>query len=105
VKADPYLVNFCYGEFTHLLYNLDRAADVTITILPPGVTDQASSEAIVIVDNESQAAGDHTVSWDAIDQVDPNNILIFEEGIYTFMIKATSSGQTSNWKGVLSLYR
>jgi hypothetical protein len=105
VKADPYLVNFCYGEFTHLLYNLDRAADVTITILPPGVTDPASPEAIIIVNNESQAAGDHTVSWDAVDQLDPRKITISNEGIYTFDITATASGQTTVWKGALNLFR
>ncbi len=105
VKADPYLVNFCYGEFTHLLYNLDRAANVTVTILPPGITDPAAPEAIVVVDNELQMVGDHTVSWDALNNIDPNDILISEEGVYTFVIEATSSGYTSNWRGVVNLYR
>ena len=105
VKADPYIVNFCYGEFTSLLYNLDRAASVTIKILPPGVTDPASPSAITLVENEGQSAGDHTVSWDAVDIGDPKNILLEDEGVHTFFIEAAASGKTSTWRGVLNLFR
>jgi hypothetical protein len=105
VKADPYLINFCYGEQTKLLYNIDRDADVTIKILPPGVTDPGSPIAIILVDNESQSAGDHTISWDGIDSGDPRNILLETEGVHTFVIEATASGKTTTWKGVLNLYQ
>jgi hypothetical protein len=105
VKADPYLVNFCYGEHTKLLYNIDRTANVTIKLLPPGITDPASPDAITLVDNQSQSAGDHTISWDGIDIGDPRNILLKNEGVHTFYIEATASEKTTTWRGVLNLYR
>ena len=105
VKSDPYLVNFSYGEYTKLLYNIDRDAVVTIKVLPPGVTDPESPIALVVLDHENQAAGDHTVTWDGIIEGDSNNIFLKQEGIYTFVIEATSAGKTSEWKGFLNLYR
>jgi len=105
VKADPYLVNFSYGEYIKLLYNIDRDAVVTIKVLPPGVTDSESPSALTVVDHENQTAGDPTVTWDGIIEGDSNNIFLKQEGVYTFVIEATNAGKTSEWKGFLNLYR
>jgi hypothetical protein len=59
VKSDPYLMTCSYGQFTRFLYNVDQDCRVTVKILPPGISDPSSTEAIVLVDDELQTAGDH----------------------------------------------
>ncbi|MCK5506439.1 MAG: hypothetical protein KAJ10_14855, partial [Thermodesulfovibrionia bacterium] len=108
VKSDPYLITCSYGQFTRFLYNIDQDCDVTIKILPPGVSDPNSGEAIVLVDNESQTAGDHEVSgWSPKDTSDPNgnSFLIEEDGAYMLSIEATNpqTGYSSLWRAVLNI--
>ncbi len=104
VKSDPSLINFCYGEQTSLLYNLDRQAEITITLFPIEV-DASSPNAIVLVDHQIQSAGDHSVTWSGTDVSDVRNVLFSQEGQYTFVIEATSEGVTSTSRGVVSLYK
>ncbi len=104
VKSNPFLINFCYGERTSLLYNLDRQAEISITLFPVD-EDASSPDAIVLVDHEMQSSGDHTVSWDATDSNDIRHVLFAREGLYAFSIEATAEGITSTSRGVISLYK
>lgn len=105
VKSNPFLVNFCYGEQTSILYNLDRQAEVTVTLLPVPLTDPTAPEAIILLDNQVQNAGDHTVTWNGSDVADIRHVLFSQEGLYNFVIEATSEGITSTARGVVSLYK
>ncbi|HED16570.1 MAG TPA: hypothetical protein ENI64_07155, partial [Gammaproteobacteria bacterium] len=122
VKSDPYTVYLSYGQFTKFRYNLDRAATVTIKLLPPGIYNPSDAKAITVISNVSQAAGDHVeVSWSGVDTNDatgktlligdyapaiPNPAQGSAEGAYTFVIQATSTaGVTTTKRGTLSVYR
>ena len=61
--------------------------------------------AIVLVNQEFQSAGDHTVTWSGTDATDVRHVLISQEGLYTFVIEATTEGITSTSRGVVSLYK
>jgi hypothetical protein len=109
IKSDPYVATICYGQFFKMLYHLDSDCLVTIKILPPGVNSPDAPEAIEILSNELQTAGDHEVTWDALDPLDPNEkkMLINEDGLYTFTIEATNpqTNGTTLKRGVISLYQ
>ena len=109
IKSDPYIATICYGQFFKLLYNIDADCRVTIKILPPGINSPDAPEAIEITSNELQLAGDHEVTWDAIDPLDPNDkkMLINEDGFYTFTIEATNpqTNGTRLKRGIINLYQ
>jgi parallel beta-helix repeat protein len=113
VKSDPYLVYHSYEQLTNMSYRIDQDAYVTIKLLPPGVSDPQDSSAIVLIDNQLQTAEsggqpvDHQVSWTGYDVLDTNNILIDQDGSYTFAIEATSAatGFQTLYRGFVQLYR
>jgi hypothetical protein len=104
VKTDPYLVNLSYDQKTSLLYGLTAQATVSAYLLPPGITDPASDKAIVLLQNQVQAAGDHTVSWDGLAAGSKRACLISDEGLYTLYMKAVSGGTENTWRASLSLF-
>jgi parallel beta-helix repeat protein len=108
VKSDPYLMTCSYGQFTRFLYNVDQDCRVTVKILPPGISDPSSTEAIVLVDDELQTAGDHEIAeWTPADTSDPNDNSFFieEDGAYTLSIEAKNpaTGFSSLWRAVINV--
>lgn len=112
VKSDPYFVTHSHDQFTRIGFQTDQDAMISLKLLPPGVSDPASPAAVLIVDNELKAASDingdpvdHVVEWLGYSAADTNNILVSEDGAYTFTIEATSvaTGQTSVYRGVLQI--
>ena len=109
IKSDPYIATICYGQFFRLLYNISGDCQVTIKVLPPGINSPDAPEAMEVLSNEPQEAGDHEVTWDAIDPLDPNDkrMLINEDGLYTFTIEAINpqTGGTTLKRGIINLYQ
>jgi parallel beta-helix repeat protein len=113
VKSNPYRVSHSYDQVSKITYRVDHDSYVTVKLLPPGISDPASSQAIVLVNNvlqNAQAAGspaDHVVEWLGYDPVDTNDILVSNEGVYTFTIQATSvaTGATTLYRGALQLHQ
>jgi hypothetical protein len=107
IKSNPYRVSHSYGQFSQTAYQLDQDAYVSVKLLPPGVGDPNDPAAIEVMANQLQSGAQiHTVDWRGHDAVDTNNILVSEEGLYTFSIEATSaaSGLTTVYRGALKLY-
>ncbi|WP_250463080.1 FlgD immunoglobulin-like domain containing protein [Microbulbifer litoralis] len=114
VKSDPYLVSHSYEQQTRMAYQISNDAQVTFSLLPPGIVDPQDPSAIVLVDNELQQANDgtgdpiqHEVEWRGYDLADPNAVLVGEEGAYTFAIQARSpeTGESTLYRGIVNLYR
>ena len=107
--SDPYLMNLTYGQITQLRYTLERDADISVKILPPGIADPDDPSAIVLVDAVPTGAGSYEIEWDGLNQGDPNGNLaeVVEEGPYTFVIQAlnTDSGTTTVTRGVINVFR
>jgi hypothetical protein len=112
VKSDPYRIAHSYEQISRITYRLDQDAYVTVKLLPPGVSDPASPAAIVLTDNELQTARngttpvDHALEWKGYDDQDTNDILVSDEGAYTFAIQATgtATGATTLYRGSLQLW-
>jgi parallel beta-helix repeat protein len=113
VGAEPYIVVHSYDQIGRFTYRVSLDSNVTVKLLPPGVTDFADSGAITLVNNVFQTAqsgglpADYVVEWTGNDGVDTNNILVSAEGTYTIAIQATSTanGQSSLYRGSLQLYQ
>src|SRR5687768_1420753 len=56
VKSNPYRIFHIYEQLSQITYRLDQDSYVTVKLLPPGVSDPASQQAIVITNNELQSA-------------------------------------------------
>ena len=127
VKSNPYKVTHSYNQSSAVEYQISHDSMVTIKLLPPclainGVAGECTSEfensnAILLVDNELQYANSggvpniHRFEWRGYNfndvTPDTNNILVDAEGVYTYMIRATSlsTGLSSTYRGTLSLYK
>jgi hypothetical protein len=113
VKSNPYKATHSYDQISKITYRVDQDSYVTVKLLPPGISDPASPQAIVLKSNvleSAQSAGspaDHVVEWTGYDVADANNILVSAEGVYTFTIQATgaTSGATALYRGALQLYQ
>ena len=109
VASNPYLASVCFGQFFRMVYHLGAPSLVTISILPPGIYSPDAPEAVEVVSNELQTAGDHEVSWDALDPLDAtgNRMLIAEDGPYTFALKVENpdTGGVNLKRGVINLYQ
>ena len=114
VKSDPYLVIHSYDEISRIGYRISQDSTVQIKLLPPGVTDINSAQAIQLLAPEVQQALDggsnpidHTVEWEGYLSGDTNAILTDAEGTYTFVIEATGvqSNLTSVYRGALQLFQ
>jgi len=113
IKSNPFLVVHSYEQFSQIAYRINQDAYVTVKLLPPGIVDPTSSEAIVLINGELQQAADNTgtpidqlVEWRGYDLNDTNNILTSEEGTYTFTIEATSvaTNLSALYRGALQLH-
>ncbi|WP_190238480.1 FlgD immunoglobulin-like domain containing protein [Marilutibacter maris] len=121
VKADPYLISHSYEQVTRMAYRISQEAYVRFVLLPPGVADPNDPSAIVLVDDQllqaNDAGGnplDHVVEWRGYDTqgaggqpTSVNQVLVSEEGAYTFAIQARSAENQSAslYRGVVNLYR
>jgi hypothetical protein len=113
VKSNPYRIAHSYEQISNITYRLDQDAYVTVKLLPPGISDPANPAAIVLTDNELQAARsgttpvDHSIQWKGYDDLDTNDILVSDEGPYTFSIQATATatGATTLYRGILQLWQ
>lgn len=113
VISNPYRVVHSYEQISQISYRLDQDSYVTVKLLPPGISDLASPEAIVLTNAVLQTAlsggqpVDHQIEWKGYDELDTNDILVSGEGSYTFAIEATGavSGATTVYRGVLQLWQ
>jgi parallel beta-helix repeat protein len=124
IKSDPYRVMHSYNQISQIAYQVDQDSTVTVKLLPPCLstnttcsTDFNDAEAVVIVNNVAVSAetlgvpDTHTFEWRGYDvnasTVDSNNILVDEDGTYTYMIQATSvaSGLSTLYRGSLQIYK
>jgi hypothetical protein len=113
VQSTPWLITHSYEQIARITYLVSQDSYVTVKLLPPGVADPASPQAVVLVSNELDTAlngtqpAPHTVEWRGYDAAHTNNILVSAEGAYTFAIQATSvqTGQQALYRGVLQLYQ
>jgi hypothetical protein len=113
VQSTPWLITHSYEQIAQITYRVSQDSYVTVKLLPPGVADPASPQAVVLVSNELDAAlngsqpANHTVEWRGYDPNHTNNILVSAEGAYTFAIQARSvqTGQQALYRGVLQLYQ
>jgi parallel beta-helix repeat protein len=113
VKSNPYRATHSFDQVSKITYRVDQDSYVTVKLLPPGISDPASPQAIVLVNNVLQSAlsggspANHEVEWLGYDPGDANDILVSGEGVYTFMIQATGavSGITALYRGALQLYK
>jgi len=113
VQSTPWMITHSYEQIARITYRVNQDSYVTVKLLPPGIADPSSSQAIVLVNNEPDAAlngsqpADHTIEWRGYDPSHTNSILVSSEGAYTFAIQATSvqTGQQSLYRGVLQLYQ
>lgn len=106
VISDPYLIYASYGQFTRFRYELNEDSNVTIKILPPGVSDPYSESAILVLDNASQGVGEHEVEWTGVVEDDVHQVSrqIGKEGLYTFVILTESaSGASQTNRGLLNV--
>jgi hypothetical protein len=113
VRSNPYRIAHSYEQISKVTYRLDQDAYVTVKLLPPGITDPASPQAVVLTNTQLQTAMsggqplDHAIEWKGYDDLDTNDILVSDEGSYTFTIQATgvASGATTLYRGALQLWR
>lgn len=114
VKSDPYMVVHSYEQVARITYLLDQDSTVTVKLLPPDVGDFDSTDAILLLDSQAQAAKDtdgepvpHTVEWRGYHSADSNDILVAADGVWTFAIQATgtATGRSTLYRGVLQLYK
>ena len=113
VKSNPFRIAHSYEQISRISYRVDQDSYVTVKLLPPGVSDPSSPQAIVLTDTVLQPASsggapaDYQVEWRGYEELDSNDILVSDEGSYTFAITATSavSGATTVYRGVLQLWQ
>ncbi len=113
VLSDPFRVAHSYDNISKIAYRLDQDAVITVKLLPPGVTDPQSTQAVTLVDQQLQSANDgggqpndYVVDWIGYDPADPNAILTPAlNGTYTFTIEASSpiTGVSSLYRGALQV--
>jgi len=122
VIATPHTVVHSFEQVSQIVYQIDQDATVSIRLLKPCLSSDLTctanhddSDAITLFDGPLSAmdgAGapiNHSFEWRGYDfnatVVDANNILVDEEGVYTFSIKATNTttGMSSYYRGSLYL--
>lgn len=99
IVSSPYLLYRSYGQpSADLVYRLDQTADVTITLLPPGVSDPSSG--IEIFSQTGLAAGiDHTAVIDsAVTETGG-------EGTYAVHVAAANGSLVGTYVGAVQLRR
>jgi len=109
IASDPYRIFMSYAHVSRFDFTLQRDAVVTITLLPPGVSNPSDPSGRKIMNNSALTAGNYAVAFDPIDTGVPNEdtFLFSAEGPYTFAIQAVNpvSGATSLRRGVVNMFR
>ncbi len=120
IKTNPYIVRHSDEQFTGFEFTISDDALVTVTLLPPGVTDVLNSSAVIMSNSaglqyngqqldaiSSDDSVVYDVQWKGFDDADTNNILISESGVYSFVIDAESvaDGTTARYVGNIRLYK
>lgn len=113
VKTDPYWIYLSYGQFTHILYDLEtpggQTADVLIKLLPPGVTDIDDPAALEVF-NGPRGPGPHDVPWTGIlpgqaESTAKAERTLGDSGAHVFAIRATVNGVSTLHRSVINAYR
>jgi hypothetical protein len=99
VQADPYALQFSYGQFTRIKHHLSRAANVSVTLISP------SGAETTLLNNQSQTAGDQEFEWNALDSGDASGkkSVLSTEGTYTVRVTAVNPVTGSSAKAYTSL--
>jgi len=113
VQSDPYMIIHSYEQFSKVEYHLDRSAHVKVTLLPPNITDVNDPSAIVIMPSTLQPASvggtPYEFSWKGYEDAPglTNDILVSEEGAYSYVIEATSEadGTYTSHRGYITMYQ
>jgi hypothetical protein len=112
VKSDPNLITHSYDQASRIVYRIDADAVVRVTVLPFGIADPNHPSAIVLVNNVPLSAKDangnpidHVVEWRGYSATSTNDMLVANDGAYTFAIEATlpANGKKTLYRGILNL--
>jgi len=122
VIATPYLVLHSFEQVSKIVYQLDQDANVSIRLLKPCMNSDTNCainhndpagiaifDGLLSAKDASNQTINHSFEWRGYDfnatTIDANNILVNEEGYYTFSIKATSatSGLSTIYRGSIYL--
>ena len=122
IKSDPYRIKHSYDQITNVAFTVSEDSYVTVDLLEPCPssnttcsTDPAVASILTVIDNQLLAASDntpatiHNFEWRGYDftlsSPDTNNITVDQEGLYTYLITATSSatGNVTTYRGSLYL--
>jgi hypothetical protein len=128
IKSDPYFVEHSYDQVSRVEFTVDEASYITVKLLEPCNTserdenynpactpDPDAASTIILIDNQLKPAYDGnpanviSFEWRGYDfeapAADTNNILVNEDGLYTYLITATSAlnGNTTTYRGALQL--
>lgn len=113
-KSTPWEVRHSYEQIANFVFRVDQNSYVTAKLLPPGVSDLSSPEAIVLLNNQLREAADgcgtpydHSLEWRGYDIADTNNISVSAEGTWTIALQTTgvTTGVTTLYRGALQLYQ
>ncbi|MFK5948927.1 MAG: right-handed parallel beta-helix repeat-containing protein, partial [Methylococcales bacterium] len=121
VIATPHTVFHSFDQVSEIVYRISLDSHVSVKLLAPCFSSNAECEinhdnGILLFEGDLAAndgAGDpinHTFEWRGYDYqattVDTNNIMVNENGYYTFSIKAISiqTGLETIYRGILNLY-
>jgi hypothetical protein len=114
VHTNPWLVVQSYEQISRLAFRVDLDSYVVVKLLPPGIVDPASSQAMVLMaeqlllaEQPNGSPADHFIEWQPHGATDSNRMKLLQEGAYTFTIEARSaaSNQSSIYRGVLNVAR
>jgi hypothetical protein len=108
VKSNPYRFRDTWEQVTRIGFQVDQDAQVTVKILPPGVTDPAQAIATLADGVAMLADTVQEFEWRAHDPVDTNLLQadhLDGTGIYTFYIEAVGdvTGFTTTYRGAIQV--
>ena len=109
IKSNPYRLFMSYAHVSKLLFTLERDSLVTITLLPPGISNPADPSGRQILASTLMTAGAHELTLDPVDAgiANEDTFMFDEEGSYTFAIQTVNpaTGATSLRRGAVSMFR
>lgn len=118
IKPTSYKVRHSYDEISSIAYQVDQDSMVTVKLLPPGIYDPSDPSAYIIqpstlmlAESSPGVPAPHSFDWrgynNEVPSPDTNNILVNQDGRYTFVIEATSveTDNTVIYRGNLNLFQ
>ncbi len=109
IKSDPYRLFMSYAHVSRLSFILERDSLVTLTLLPPGISNPSDPSGRQLIINQLMTAGAHEMMLDPVDAgiANGDTMMFDEEGPYTFAIQTVNAatGATSLRRGVVSMFR